>query len=110
MKYVLVFLFVSLASCGKSEAELCSEKLSKLALLERSTRADLFRKRSECQATAIEFNNDQLMVSSCMESYKISEDMARSTLENINKRMEDKDIVLCKYIDPSDVFGIKQDK
>lgn len=78
-----------------SPEDLCAEKLSALEFTAASTRADLFRARSECQALQIEFGFYSDIVKTCADSLKLKEDVAQSTMSSVAARYNDADIVEC---------------
>lgn len=83
-----------LMACGKTSAEICEEKNAKLDSLMREAQANILRQRGECQAIAHEFQ-DQKMTASCIETLRLTVEIAESTSDSVAKRREENDMVKC---------------
>lgn len=87
MRTILLALSLAfiLSGCGSPE-ELRAEKIAKLDTLRRETFADLVRHQGECQAVAVEFNGDAMVVGACIETHRAMIEIAQRTLSDIDKR------------------------
>ncbi len=82
----LVLLCLLLAGCSSQE-ELRAEKIAKLEQLRRETYADLVRQKAECQAYAVEFGGNAKIVDACVETLRMTVEMASVTIATIDKRL-----------------------
>ncbi len=88
MRTILIALALTfiLTGCGSPE-ELRAEKIAKLEQLRRETYADLIRQKAECQAFAVEFGGNTKIVATCLETLRMTVEMANVTVATIDKRL-----------------------
>lgn len=95
MRIPLLLIALLLAGCA-SEEQICLEKIEKLDVMRREAAANLHRQQAECQAVAIEFKGDRMLVDNCMDTFRKMADITRDTVSMIDKRMGEEDIQRCK--------------
>lgn len=88
-------LLLVLAACGPTPKEQCEETFAKLDAIRLEAQADIIRQRAECQAVAVEFKGDQMLVSNCMDTLNAMIEMHHATNANIDKRLAEPDMVQC---------------
>lgn len=80
-------ILLLVTSCGFGDS--VEQKRAKLNALRQETSANLFRQRAECQAVAIEFSGDRMMVDNCMDTLRAMTEMAQNTIADIDRRMRE---------------------
>jgi hypothetical protein len=115
MKTAILLVSIAVAACSASPEELCAAKVAKLESMRREAQADLIRQRAECQAVAVEFIGDRMMVDNCLDTLKFTAQTTQSTLALIERRYGEPDVISCanlvsggvapQYVHEQEVFG-----
>lgn len=91
------FLLIALSGCS-SEQEICADKFAKLDSIRKETTATIIRQTAECQAVSVEFSGNRSVVDPCIETLRALNEMAVKTNRDVNKRMEEPDMIRCAEI------------